>query len=198
MLYIILCFFELLGELTNKQMIINYTKPLLMPGLYLELLYNHHIVPSSIVFAILCSTLGDITLLWKKNIKYFLLGIFFFMGTQIFYSYYFYTNSVHKCNILLLAFTIYITQIVLLKIINDIQNIILKILVAIYTSLVGFMFYTSMTYNNYYILTGTSLFVLSDTLLGLGIDKIYKYQNLYNALIMLTYIIGQYLILYNI
>jgi alkenylglycerophosphocholine/alkenylglycerophosphoethanolamine hydrolase len=198
MFYIIFCFLELLGELTNKQKLITYTKPLLIPTLYLELLYYNHHIPPIILIGILCSTLGDIILLWRKQLAYFLAGILLFMGTQISYSLYFYINTSQKCNVFLLAVTIYITQIILFKIISDIQNILLKFLVIIYTIMVAFMFYTSILINNNYIILGSSLFVISDSMLGLNIDKNYKYQNLYNALIMVTYMSGQYLILYNI
>jgi uncharacterized membrane protein YhhN len=198
MLFIILSLIELLGELFNKNTLIIYTKPLLIPILYLETFYHNPQIKYPIIASIVFSTCGDYLLLWKHNMKYFLLGIFCFMGTQISYSIFFYQNSLVKCNWLLLGPTFILTQFILLKILNDIANNILKVIVSLYTMMVSFMFYTAMTYNNYLVFLGSSLFVVSDTLLGLGIDKKYKYQNLYNTMIMSTYLLGQYLILHNI
>lgn len=198
MLYYIVCFLELLGELTNTKLLIMYSKPILIPILYLEVLYYNYNIQYPIIIGVIFSTLGDYLLLWRTNMKYFLLGIFCFMGTQISYSYYFYHNSLIKCDLLSFSIILTITQLILLQILDNIANNILKVIVALYTYMVGFMFYSAVIYNNYLVLLGSSLFVTSDILLGLNIDKIYKYQNIYNTLIMLTYLSGQYLILYNI
>ena len=198
MLYYILSFFELLGEIKNNNILILYTKPFLMPTLYFEVLYYNYNIHYPIIISVLFSTLGDYFLLWRSNIKYFLLGIFCFMGTQISYSYYFYHNSLIKCDLLSFSIVLTITQLILLQILDNITNNILKVIVALYTYMVGFMFYSAIIYHNYLVLLGCSLFVTSDILLGVNINNIYKYQNIYNVLIMLTYLSGQYLILHNI
>jgi uncharacterized membrane protein YhhN len=195
MIFIILSIIELFGELLNNKKLILYTKPLLIPALYLE---NYHNVPYSILVGLIFATFGDIVLLGKQHIIYFGFGIILFMVNHFSYLYYFYMNSLVKLNVIYLLSICYLEYRVGRILLWNIRNKIIKYMVLIYIILLGKTLYSILLFDNYNILLGYSSFVVSDILLGYQINRYIHYSNLYNVMIMLTYLFGQYMIITNI
>jgi uncharacterized membrane protein YhhN len=195
MLFIIVSLLELLGELINYNDLVLYTKPLLMPTLFIEYsYYNNDII---IWNGLLYAWIGDILLLNKNDSKFLLLGMSSFMITHLSYIYYFYVNNNSWTCIYVIP--LYIgTSYVLEKIIKPISSSILTFGVVLYTIILMTMFYFSLLYQNYMVIIGAGLFVVSDTMIGFNISRQYKYQNLYNFFIMGTYLVGQYLLINNL
>lgn len=206
MIFFIICFLELLGELFNIDYLIFYCKPFLMPTLY----FQHVLFPAYIkhnnftlidnlkIVGLLSATLGDMLLLFKNNTVCFIFGIISFGITQVSYSIIYYTNIGSYVNIIFIVPLYFFVKYFYNIILREITNKVLKFFVASYIFLIALVIYGSVLYNNLYVILGTSLFVFSDILIGLNIGIAYYYQNIYNFLIMSSYIIGQYLIITNI
>jgi hypothetical protein len=82
---------------------------------------------------------------------------------------------------------------------KNIDNIIMKKLVNIYISIIVISLYVVLQINNYYIIIGYLSYILSDIMIGLNIgDENYEKNKIFNVMIMMLYLTGQYLIISNV
>lgn len=200
-LFFILGVINLTGHLLAQEDLIVYSKVLLMP---LLLYYVYESTRETVTFrtlllavAIIFSWGGDIALIYPR---YFLLGVGLFLIAQITYSYLFLkstTQSVSFNLLRILPFVLYATLLFYL-VLPDAGD--MKIPVIVYGICLLAMGYTAslrkgLTQNQSFkvTLSGAVLFIISDSLIALS-----KFTGTTiphsGFLIMLTYIIAQYLI----
>ena len=155
-----------------------------------------------VVSALIFSCLGDIFLLFQNDNRFFLFGLSAFLLAHLMYIFFF-----HQVRIierlrgkawLLLPIAIYYAFIITLlsPYLDD-----MKIPVRIYAVVISFMFmlalhmlYTSNKRAGRFMAGGAFMFIVSDSLLAL--DK-YKVYDLPDTVIMLTYALAQFLIVFG-
>ncbi len=202
----VLVFLDIVGLCFDVNMLHVFIKPLLMPVLMLALLLltSKTNGRKKIITALLFSFMGDVILLYQElDPLFFMLGLFFFLLTHIFYIVYFLhlnksgSSPVKKHPYLIILIAVYAISLLyfLMPGLGD-----LKIPVTIYAFIISAMVFFSF-YVPYRIskitrrlfITGAISFVVSDSLLAL--NKFYKPFPFASALIMLTYCLAQYLII---
>ncbi|MEP7164126.1 MAG: lysoplasmalogenase [Ferruginibacter sp.] len=180
-------------------------KPLLMPILIaaVMLLTIKTSGRKKIIGALFFSFLGDVFLLYEsRNPIFFILGLFYFLVTHIFYIAWFMqlgkpgTSTIKRHPYLVIIIALYIVTLLyfLWPGLKD-----LKIPVIIYACIISSMFYFSLRIPyrvgktaRQLLITGAFCFVVSDSLLA--IDKFYQHFPFAPVLIMLTYCLAQYFI----
>lgn len=156
-----------------------------------------------IMLALFFSWLGDIFLLFEKqNPRLFIFGLASFLAAHIFYIVYFYQirakNAVKKKLEFLPSFAVLIYVVCLFALLApNLGN--LQIPVAVYTLALSIMLLASIHAFDFkrhdfarLCVAGTSLFVVSDSLLA--INRFYKPFAFAGILVMLTYALAQFLI----
>jgi uncharacterized membrane protein YhhN len=186
-----------------------FLKPVLLPilafGVYF---YSKFPTKNTLLTALLFSWIGDVILLFSDIAEiYFILGLVSFLTAHVIYCILFNNqlktrNSKHKIifgiGSLLVAFYLIGMLIVLLPSLGD-----LKIPVIIYASVISIMllfafngFLVWKKPGNKYIFVGAIAFVISDSILA--VNKFYTPIEKSSFLIMLTYLVAQYLIVVGI
>ncbi|PKH68474.1 lysoplasmalogenase [Flavobacterium sp. ALD4] len=207
--YIALSVIYLLIILLGHDDIAWYIKPFLIPFLLLGV-YFHSDFPSKKVLltALTFSWFGDIILLFSdRDEMYFIIGFIAFLLSHIAYILLFNKQIKPKNTKNKAVFWMGVTAIImylivmialLLPSIGD-----LTILVFVYALVISIMllfafkgFLMWKTPANWYILIGAVIFVSSDSILIF--DKFYKSLVLNSFIIMLTYLVAQYLIVVGI
>lgn len=207
--YIALSVIYLLIILLGHEDIAWYIKPFLIPFLLLGV-YFHSDFPSKKVLltALTFSWFGDIILLFSdRDEMYFIIGFIAFLLSHIAYILLFNKQIKPKNTKNKAVFWMGVTAIImylivmialLLPSLGD-----LTILVFVYALVISIMllfafkgFLMWKTPANWYILIGAVIFVSSDSILIF--DKFYKSLVLNSFLIMLTYLVAQYLIVAGI
>jgi uncharacterized membrane protein YhhN len=207
--YIALSVIYLLIILLGHDDIAWYIKPFLIPFLLLGV-YFHRDFPSKKVLltALTFSWFGDIILLFSdRDEMYFIIGFIAFLLSHIAYILLFNKQIKPKNTKNKAVFWMGVTAIImylivmialLLPSLGD-----LTILVFVYALVISIMllfafkgFLMWKTPANWYILLGAVIFVSSDSILIF--DKFYKSLVLNSFLIMLTYLVAQYLIVAGI
>jgi uncharacterized membrane protein YhhN len=196
MIFIILSILQLYGEYTLSNNIINIIKPLLIPCLYYEF---HENLTNSIIIGLFFATLGDTLLLKKEDKKCFKLGIISFIMNHVMNIYHFTSLSTIMINFYYITPMLLCNMIAFKIIGKNIDNIIMKKLVNIYISIIVISLYVVLQINNYYIIIGYLSYILSDIMIGLNIgDENYEKNKIFNVMIMMLYLTGQYLIISNV
>lgn len=180
-------------------------KPLLMPALIAAVMLKTPKTASrkKVIGALFFSFLGDVFLLFEyRSPIFFMLGLFYFLVTHIFYIAWFMqlgyrgTSIIKKYPYLTIIIGLYTASLLyfLMPGLGD-----LKIPVIIYACVISVMLYYSLRlpYSigkmaRQLLITGAACFVLSDSLLAM--DKFYKHFPLASVVIMLTYCLAQYFI----
>jgi uncharacterized membrane protein YhhN len=203
--YIALSVIYLLIILLGHESIAWYIKPFLIPFLLLGV-YFHSDFPSKkfLLTALTFSWFGDIILLFAdRDEMYFIIGLIAFLLSHITYILLFNKQIKPKNTKNKAVFWMGVTAIImylivmiamLLPSLGDLTIPVFVYALVISTMLLfafkGFLIWK--TPANWYILTGAVIFVSSDSILAF--NKFYKPVVLSSFLIMLTYLVAQYLI----
>jgi uncharacterized membrane protein YhhN len=207
--YIALSVIYLLIILLGHESIAWYIKPFLIPFLLLGV-YFHSDFPSKkfLLTALTFSWFGDIILLFAdRDEMYFIIGLIAFLLSHITYILLFNKQIKPKNTKNKAVFWMGVTAIImylivmiamLLPSLGDLTIPVFVYALVISTMLLfafkGFLIWK--TPANWYILTGAVIFVSSDSILAF--NKFYKPLVLSSFLIMLTYLVAQYLIVSGI
>jgi uncharacterized membrane protein YhhN len=198
---------HLLGHLVSFELVIAFTKPLLMVALALYFIYSVGLKSKThllIFIGLIFSQLGDTFLMYASgDMNFFMAGIGAFLVTQClysisFYSYYTDIQGFLKNNrFFILPFVLF--WIGMLYVLLPVLPNPLKIPVAIYSAVIVVMnlmalnLKTKMQPSHWRILMcGTLLFLLSDTLIA--VNKFLMPLPIEGLLIMSTYLVGQLMI----
>lgn len=208
-LFFIIATSHLLFIISSSYSFEHISKVLLLPTLFLFFFYNKSSLPSSFVsiisFALLFSFLGDVLLIFADaKESFFLFGLASFFLAHLFYIIgFFLLISFRKAHFYFNPLIFTLSLIFLLLIIAVLYPKLpshLIIPVVSYGLIITTMFFVSsglkytfkFSRNYTFLVVGTALFILSDTLIAL--NKFYMYIPFNSLLIMTTYILAQFLI----
>lgn len=209
-LYGLLCVANILFDQMGFREGVLFTKPLLMPVLATWFLQQSRQMPGTfrnfIIAALLCSTAGDVLLMFahgEGGALYFLLGLSAFLLAHLFYIVSFFRLLKGKTGFLkanpfyFLPFLLYLA--VLLFVLYPGIPDGMKVPVILYGCVISGMALSVMNLRGRIpasawssLLAGAVLFVLSDSLIAL--NKFAFSLGSAAVLIMITYVIGQYLL----
>lgn len=197
-LHVISCY----KEITKLR---NITKPLLMPILIFNFLFNGKDINTIIILALFFGFLGDVFLIKSKNSKFFIMGLLSFLIGHIFYIVELFKNINFKNFYFIYLFSLLIPILISYFVYNKIKNYLgsFKIPVIIYISIIAtmlclsiFYFLTNTTSLPLIAMLGAILFVLSDSILSISTFKgSFKRDSFF---IMITYIMAQFLLSYSL
>lgn len=201
-LFILISLFNLLGNKFNLIFLRVITKPLLMPSLLLFYIMSSDEQNYLIILALICGFLGDVFIMLKNKLKFFILGLFSFLVGHIMYILAFiqstsFYSKVPAWYILIIIPYLILGILVMKKILPQVGK--LKIPVIIYMLVLIFMSFSSFSrlwdFNGLALwlpIIGSLLFVISDTILAFNAFD-YKIKNS-GFKIMSTYIFAQFII----
>ena len=201
-LYVFVSLLELVGELFSQKVLINATKPLLMPILIVFVFQNTKFKSPliSLYIALLFSAIGDDLLLFSSlSDIYFLLGLLSFLVTQVFYCFIFYKlikwKKNRKISLILVFFYFSYLLCFLSLVFPYFGELIVPVLIyAFVIAIMGLLgFISGFQSNNNFIILGSILFVISDSFIAL--NKFYFVSissDFLQVIIMLTYVIAQF------
>jgi uncharacterized membrane protein YhhN len=197
--FMLFCLIDFFGIYLDKQMMVNFAKPMLMITLFWYYYSNAKKLNKYFVLGLFFSFLGDILLLGAGEM-YFVFGLLFFLIAHVFY-------------IIIVLKIIQITKpkefiiagVPFLLLFLVLMNVlyaglgIMKIPVIIYAVTISFfgivsliLYLQAKTKISLLLLVGVLTFIASDIILALNL--FYKKQSFYPLLIMMTYVLAQYLI----
>ena len=197
--FMLFCLIDFFGIYLDKQMMVNFAKPMLMITLFWYYYSNAKKLNKYFVLGLFFSFLGDILLLGTGEM-YFVFGLLFFLIAHVFY-------------IIIVLKIIQITKpkefiiagVPFLLLFLVLMNVLyaglgsMKIPVIIYAMTISFfgivsliLYLQAKTKISLLLLVGVLTFITSDTILALNL--FYKKQSFYPLLIMMTYVLAQYLI----
>ena len=187
--------------LVNQESIAWFMKPLLIPFLILGV-YFSGAFPSKkyLLTALAFSWIGDIILLFTdRDELFFIVGLIAFLISHIVYILLFnkqlrYKNRKNKAVFWIGVTTIIMYLIIMISILLPVFVYALVISTMLLFAFKGFLNWEES--GNWYILTGAIAFVTSDSILAF--NKFYNPIVLSSFLIMITYLIAQYLIVMGI
>ena len=204
MKFIVITFFlsYLISVFFNLELDV-FIKPLLMPLLLIYVSFQANVFRNSLVItALFFSTIGDSLLIFEGNL-FFIGGLGAFLVAQICYIVIFFKGIIltHKISfkivpaLLLIAYLIAILSLLIPNIEKS-----LLVLVFCYAITISMMLYFAIHWRidnpqitTKYVVIGAGLFVISDSLLAIS-----KFKNEFNNdhfLVMLTYLLAQFLII---
>ena len=197
--FMLFCLIDFFGIYLDKQMMVDFAKPMLMITLFWYYYSNAKKLNKYFVLGLFFSFLGDILLLGTGEM-YFVFGLLFFLIAHVFY-------------IIIVLKIIQITKpkefiiagVPFLLLFLVLMNVLyaglgsMKIPVIIYAMTISFfgivsliLYLQAKTKISLLLLVGVLTFITSDTILALNL--FYKKQSFYPLLIMMTYVLAQYLI----
>ena len=193
------CLIDFFGIYLDKQMMVNFAKPMLMITLFWYYYSNAKKLNKYFVLGLFFSFLGDILLL-GVGAMYFVFGLLFFLIAHVFYI-----IMVLKIIQITKPKEFIIAGVPFLLLFLVLMNVlyaglgIMKIPVIIYAVTISFfgivsliLYLQAKTKISLLLLVGVLTFITSDTILALNL--FYKKQSFYPLLIMMTYVLAQYLI----
>jgi uncharacterized membrane protein YhhN len=193
------CLIDFFGIYLDKQMMINFAKPMLMITLFWYYYSNAKKLNKYFVLGLFFSFLGDILLL-GVGAMYFVFGLLFFLIAHVFYI-----IIVLKIIQITKPKEFIIASVPFLLLFLVLMNVLyaglgaIKIPVIIYAITISFfgivsliLYLQAKTKISMLLLVGVLTFITSDTILALNL--FYKKQSFYPLLIMMTYVLAQYLI----
>ena len=197
--FVLFCLIDFIGIYLDKQMMINFAKPMLMITLFWYYYSNTKTMNKFFVLGLFFSFLGDVLLLGTGE-TYFIFGLLFFLIAHVFY--------------IIIALKILqkpkpkefvIAGIPFLLLFLVLINVLyaglgsMKIPVIVYALTISFfgivsliLYLQTKTKTSLLLVVGVLVFITSDTILALNL--FYEKQSLYPLLIMMTYVLAQYLI----
>ena len=193
------CLIDFFGIYLDKQMMVDFAKPMLMITLFWYYYSNAKKLNKYFVLGLFFSFLGDILLL-GVGAMYFVFGLLFFLIAHVFYI-----IMVLKIIQITKPKEFIIAGVPFLLLFLVLMNVlyaglgIMKIPVIIYAVTISFfgivsliLYLQAKTKISLLLLVGVLTFITSDTILALNL--FYKKQSFYPLLIMMTYVLAQYLI----
>lgn len=197
--FVLFCIIDFLGIYLEKQMMINFAKPMLMITLFWYYYSNTKTVNKHFVLGLFFSFLGDVLLLGSGEL-YFVFGLLFFLIAHIFYIILVFKilENTKLKEFLIAGIPFLILFFVLMNILYDGLGT-MRIPVIVYALTISFfgvvslvLFLQTKTKTSLLLLIGILIFITSDTVLALNL--FYEKQSFYPLLIMMTYVLAQYLI----
>lgn len=211
-LYLFVVIADIMLIVTHAEQFRLYTKPLLIPMLYLSMILavpqkTHVKSKVLLTLAMFFCLAGDVLLLFEKEgMAYFQYGLATFLLGHVFYILFFsrikpFTKNnalfTFFCGIGILAYVIFI----LVLLWRNLAKEGLELPVALYAFTIGFLLLSTLNLLTNrrlrriawsYFIPGAVFFVLSDTILAL--NKFYSEITHANLLIMITYALAQFLL----
>ncbi|MBT7242104.1 MAG: lysoplasmalogenase [Flavobacteriaceae bacterium] len=197
--FMLFCLIDFFGIYLDKQMMVNFAKPMLMITLFWYYYSNAKKLNKYFVLGLFFSFLGDILLLGTGEM-YFVFGLLFFLIAHVFYI-----IIVLKIIQITKPKEFIIASVPFLLLFLVLMNVLyaglgaIKIPVIIYAITISFfgivsliLYLQAKTKISMLLLVGVLTFIASDTILALNL--FYKKQSFYPLLIMMTYVLAQYLI----
>lgn len=197
--FILFCLIDFLGIYLEKQMMINFAKPMLMVTLFWYYYTNTKILNKHFVLGLFFSFLGDVLLLGTGEM-YFIFGLLFFLIAHVFYIMMVLKiiNKVKPKVLILASIPFAFLFLVLINILYDglgsmrIPVIVYALTISTFGVVSFILFLQSKTKNSLLLVIGVLIFISSDAILALNL--FYKKQSFYPLMIMMTYVLAQYLI----
>ena len=197
--FMLFCLIDFFGIYLDKQMMVNFAKPMLMITLFWYYYSNAKKLNKYFVLGLFFSFLGDILLLGTGEM-YFVFGLLFFLIAHVFYI-----IIVLKIIQITKPKEFIIASVPFLLLFLVLMNVLyaglgaIKIPVIIYAITISFfgivsliLYLQAKTKISLLLLVGVLTFIASDIILALNL--FYKKQSFYPLLIMMTYVLAQYLI----
>lgn len=198
-LFIIVSIVDIFSILDNQLFIRYFSKPLLILSLIALYYASVKKVNKLYIVGLFFSFLGDVFLL-NNGKMYFMFGLVSFLLAHIIYikitTNSIKTKSISKITIAILPFLIFV--IMLLSVLKNhlgellIPVIIYGIVISVFGIVATLNYITNKSKANLWLFFGALFFIASDSMLA--INKFYQPKEIYAVLIMLTYIIAQFLI----
>ncbi|MDG1330099.1 MAG: lysoplasmalogenase [Flavobacteriaceae bacterium] len=197
--FVLFSLIDFYGIYLEKQLMVNFAKPMLMITLFWYYYSNTKQLNKYFVLGLFFSFLGDLLLLGTGEV-YFIFGLLFFLIAHLFYI------------IMVLRLiparkpkNFIMASVPFLLLFFILMNILfaglgsMKIPVIIYAMTISFfgivsllLYLETKTKISLILLVGVLIFISSDSILALNL--FYKTQSFYPLLIMMSYVLAQYLI----
>jgi uncharacterized membrane protein YhhN len=178
--FVLFSLIDFYGIYLEKQLMVNFAKPMLMITLFWYYYSNTKQLNKYFVLGLFFSFLGDLLLLGTGEV-YFIFGLLFFLIAHVFYIIMVLRLiPARKPKNFIMASVPFLLLFLIL----------MNILFAGLGSLL--LYLETKTKISLILLVGVLLFISSDTILALNL--FYKTQSFYPLLIMMSYVLAQYLI----
>jgi uncharacterized membrane protein YhhN len=197
--FVLFCLIDFIGIYLEKQIMINFAKPMLMISLFWYYYSNTKTMNKHFVLGLFFSFLGDVLLIGSGEI-YFILGLLFFLIAHVFYIIMLLKilQKTRLKNFIIAGIPFLLLFLVLINVLYDGLGT-MKIPVIVYAMTISFfgvvsllLYIQTQTKISLLLLFGVLIFIASDTILALNL--FYEKLSFYPILIMMTYVLAQYLI----
>jgi|TARA_B110000914_G_scaffold215801_1_gene220074 uncharacterized membrane protein YhhN len=197
--FVLFSLIDFYGIYLEKQLMVNFAKPMLMITLFWYYYSNTKQLNKYFVLGLFFSFLGDLLLLGTGEV-YFIFGLLFFLIAHVFYIIMVLRLiPARKPKDFIMAGVPFLLLFLVLMNVLFAGLGSMKIPVIIYAMTISFfgivsllLYLQSKTKISLLLLVGVLIFISSDTILALNL--FYKTQLFYPLLIMMTYVLAQYLI----
>ena len=197
--FVLFSLIDFYGIYLEKQLMVNFAKPMLMITLFWYYYLNTKQLNKYFVLGLFFSFLGDLLLLGTGEV-YFIFGLLFFLIAHVFYIIMVLRLiPARKPKDFIMAGVPFLLLFLVLMNVLFAGLGSMKIPVIIYAMTISFfgivsllLYLQSKTKISLLLLVGVLIFISSDTILALNL--FYKTQLFYPLLIMMTYVLAQYLI----
>jgi uncharacterized membrane protein YhhN len=197
--FVLFSLIDFYGIYLEKQLMVNFAKPMLMITLFWYYYSNTKQLNKYFVLGLFFSFLGDLLLLGTGE-NYFIFGLLFFLIAHVFYIIMVLRLiPARKPKDFIMAGVPFLLLFLVLMNVLFAGLGSMKIPVIIYAMTISFfgivsllLYLQSKTKISLLLLVGVLIFISSDTILALNL--FYKTQLFYPLLIMMTYVLAQYLI----
>ena len=197
--FVLFCLIDFYGIYLEKQLMVNFAKPMLMITLFWYYYSNTKQLNKYFILGLFFSFLGDLSLLGTGEV-YFIFGLLFFLIAHVFYIIMVLRLiPARKPKDFIMAGVPFLLLFLVLMNVLFAGLGSMKIPVIIYAMTISFfgivsllLYLQSKTKISLLLLVGVLIFISSDTILALNL--FYKTQSFYPLLIMMTYVLAQYLI----
>ncbi len=199
LLFISVCIIDFLGIYFKNQTLIYVAKPLIIVSLFWYYSVHTKTLNKLFVAGLFFSFLGDVFLLGKGEL-YFIVGLGFFLAAHVFYIIMVLKHIAKvKMNQLLIASIPYLMIfLLLLNLLYEslgtmkIPVIAYAMTISVFGTISLLLFLQKKTKTNLLLVIGVLVFITSDSILA--INLFHKPQPFYPLLIMVTYVLAQFLI----
>ena len=197
--FVLFSLIDFYGIYLEKQLMVNFAKPMLMITLFWYYYSNTKQLNKYFVLGLFFSFLGDLLLLGTGEV-YFIFGLLFFLIAHVFYIIMVLRLiPARKPKDFIMAGVPFLLLFLVLMNVLFAGLGSMKIPVIIYAMTISFfgivsllLYLETKTKISLILLVGVLLFISSDTILALNL--FYKTQSFYPLLIMMSYVLAQYLI----
>lgn len=197
--FVLFSLIDFYGIYLEKQLMVNFAKPMLMITLFWYYYSNTKQLNKYFVLGLFFSFLGDLLLLGTGEVC-FIFGLLFFLIAHVFYIIMVLRLiPARKPKNFIMASVPFLLLFLILMNILFVGLGSMKIPVIIYAMTISFfgivsllLYLETKTKISLILLVGVLIFISSDTILALNL--FYKTQSFYPLLIMMSYVLAQYLI----